>query len=118
MLLEYIHISVFSRYKKFRTSYYSTLTKLLLMDMKDDSEKFHQFMIPFNASFDKLELAVSQGQASFETPYNRELIIYLARDLRGVVFSATMPESYNRLFSWLVNKPKQPGASRVRGFYL
>lgn len=82
------------------------------MDFKDESEKFDHFMKPFKDSFERLELAVSQG--SFESPYNRESIIHLARDLRGVVFAASTPESYTMMFDWLVNKPKHPGASRVR----
>ncbi|XP_055388846.1 exportin-7-like [Condylostylus longicornis] len=99
------------QYGKFRTSYYSTLTRLLLMDSKDDLEKFEAYMKPFRDSFEQLDTAVHQG--ALETPYNRQLIIHLARDLRGVVFAAGSTEAYNLVFDWLVNKPKQPGASRI-----
>lgn len=105
---------LFHRYGKFRTIYYSTLAKLLIMDMKEETSKFDLFMAPFKQSFDKLELAVTQGP--FDTPQNRELVIHLARDLRGVVLAVMSVESYNMLFNWLVNRPKQPGASRVSPF--
>lgn len=84
------------------------------MDLKDGAEKLDQFVKPFEESFMQLEAAANQGKSSFEDSHNRDLVIYLARDLRGVVFASSTSESYNLIFNWLVNKPKQPGASRVR----
>ncbi|KAK6588180.1 nuclear pore RBP16 17 (RAN binding 16 17) [Cryptosporidium xiaoi] len=56
------------------------------------------------------------GDAGYNINQFKVPLIGLARDLRGICLACVGPESYNMLFNWLVNKPKQPGRSRIHLF--
>ncbi|KAL7069261.1 importin-beta N-terminal domain-containing protein [Cryptosporidium serpentis] len=132
------------RYGKYRTSYYFILAKLLFLDLKEEENNhnstisFEQFMQPQVKTFDLLwdEIVLknnlnrisgftgtplssnntSLASAGYHPSQFRQSLIGLARDLRGICLACVGPESYNLLFNWLVNKPKQQGYSRVHLF--
>ncbi|CEM08647.1 unnamed protein product [Vitrella brassicaformis CCMP3155] len=102
-------------YGKYRTMYYHTLGKLLFMEVKDNKEPFEEFMQPLSdvvASMwapPQLPLAPTQLRA----PQCKMPLIGLCRDLRGLCLACMNADPYNLLFSWLVEKPKQPQMSRL-----
>jgi hypothetical protein len=96
-------------YSKLRTSYFSSITNLVLLDSNDN---FLTFLDQFSLKFEQLISCAAIGENAFATRENRQLLITLARDFRGIT-SATVAGSYAILFSWLVNNPKVRGASRV-----
>ncbi|KAH8739237.1 nuclear pore protein RBP16/17, partial [Cryptosporidium ryanae] len=103
------------RYGKHRTSYYFTLSKLLFLEVKEEETSF------------TTELRISDSNSNIQPhtfeefmkpleKYEQQYYWGLARDLRGICLACVGPESYNMLFNWLVNKPKQPGRSRIHLF--
>lgn len=100
------------KYAKFRTSYYASLTNLVLLDTVDN---FGAFLDQFSPRFAQLASAAASGEAVFATAEHRQLLITLARDFAGIT-APTAATSYPILFSWLVNNPKVLGASRFEVF--
>ena len=99
-------------YSKLRTSYFSSITNLVLLN---SNEHFTSFLDQFTPKFDQFISCAAIGETAFATPENRQLIIVLARDFCGIT-SATVAGSYSILFSWLVNNPKIRGGSRFEVF--
>ncbi|KAF8817967.1 importin-beta N-terminal domain-containing protein [Cardiosporidium cionae] len=106
------------RYGKYRTSFYFTLAKLLFMDIRDDKEKFEAFMQPMAILFDQLWQQAQGGKniQGLRSEECRMPIIGLVRDLRGISLACNSFDPYFLLFSWLVNKPKVSGESRIHLF--
>eukprot|EP00920_Eleutheroschizon_duboscqi_P037447 GHVT01089771.1.p1 GENE.GHVT01089771.1~~GHVT01089771.1.p1 ORF type:complete len:993 (-),score=214.78 GHVT01089771.1:221-3199(-) len=105
-------------YGKYRTTFYSTLSKMLFMDIREDAERFGLFMRPFGQLIDELWNASSGGASviSLSAVGCRAPLIGLCRDLRGICSACQTAEHYNMIFSWLVNKPKVPSGSRIHVF--
>ncbi|KAL3126957.1 17 (RAN binding) [Cryptosporidium hominis] len=115
------------RYGRHRTSYYFTLSKLLFLESKEEEPgtqpitTFEDFMKPlekvFTLIWDEIILGNnSSNGGGYNIGQFRVPLMALARDLRGICMACVGPESYNQLFNWLVNRPKQLGQSRIHLF--
>ncbi|CCF72534.1 Exportin-7 [Babesia microti strain RI] len=114
-------------YGRYRSIYYSILSKLLLMELTEDSDdsdkgeecapgaeaKFEIFMEPLRNVIDGIQAKVESNPNALVDSETCQALVGLLRDLRGICKSCASPESYNMLFKWLVNKPKLPGKSRL-----
>jgi exportin-7 len=98
---------------KYRTMYYHSLAKLLFMDIRDSKEQFDEFMQPFSLVLNQLWQMSNANVASLRDPQCQLPIVGLCRDLRGICQACASCETYNLLFDWLVDNPKQPLNSRV-----
>ncbi|KAF7458584.1 importin-beta N-terminal domain-containing protein [Cryptosporidium felis] len=124
---EFAFLSV-PRYGRHRTSYYFTLAKLLFLDAKEEEPgsqpivSFEDFMKPLENVFALIWDEVVLGNGGMGGPAGlnpgqlRVPLMALARDLRGICMACVSSESYNQLFGWLVNRPKQLGQSRIHLF--
>ncbi|KAI0211191.1 Exportin-7 [Lamellibrachia satsuma] len=85
-----------------RTTFYTALGRLLMVELGEDEERFERFMLPLAASFENL----GNTLAHTDTPLYRmdeakRQLIGLARDLRGVTFAFSTKISYMMLFDWI-----------------
>ena len=65
-----------------RSMFYTSLGRLLMVDLGEDEDKFEAFMIPLTTAFESLGQVMATGAYSEEV---RKTVIGLARDLRGLV---------------------------------
>lgn len=79
-----------------RTSFYSTLCKLLFLD--DIGVKFKAFMEPFTRWLRSLK---AQSERAFAEPHVRTALIGMLRDLRGIVCACSNRRTYGLFFDWL-----------------
>ena len=94
-----------------RSTFYTSLGRLLMIDLGEDEEKFEQFMRPICAQFDALskmllsdDLSKYSSQACDEA---KKALIGIARDLRGIALAFNTKGSFMMLFECLypVNTP-------------
>ncbi|KAL3864345.1 hypothetical protein ACJMK2_006036 [Sinanodonta woodiana] len=83
-----------------RTTFYTALGRLMMVDLGEDEDKFEQFMLPLTAAFDNVGTLLSNA-ISAKTEETKRLLIGLARDLRGVIFAFNTRTSYMMLFDWI-----------------
>ncbi|KAK2198310.1 bifunctional Armadillo-like helical/Armadillo-type fold/Exportin 4-7-like [Babesia duncani] len=102
------------QYGKYRTMYYSILTKLLLLDISGD-DNASESILKFEAFMGHHQRIVEQlwNYQYLAAPECKSTIIGLMRDLKGVCKSCVSVEAYQMFFNWIVNAPKQPGKSRI-----
>ncbi|CAH1784527.1 unnamed protein product, partial [Owenia fusiformis] len=85
-----------------RTTFYTALGRLLMVDLGEDEEKFEQFMMPLTTAFDAVGNLISNANSSlFRAEEAKRSLIGLARDLRGVAFAFNTKTSYMMLFDWV-----------------
>ncbi|KFM22754.1 Exportin-7 [Auxenochlorella protothecoides] len=84
-----------------RTTFYSTLARLLFMD--DTPDRFKAFVAPMQQVFDSLATASrSAGSpAALRASVSNETVAGLFRDLRGVAAATSTRRTYGMLFDWL-----------------
>jgi exportin-7 len=94
-----------------RSTFYTSLGRLLMIDFGEDEDKFEQFMRPICAQFDALskmllsdDLNKYSNQACDEA---KKAIIGIARDLRGLTLAFNTKSSFMMLFECLypINTP-------------
>ncbi len=83
---------------RLRTSYYSTLCKLLFSS--ENTVKFRDFMRPFTEQFIWLRDRIGSEQAVSSAEL-RATLIGLLRDLRGVVSACSSRRTYTYFFEWI-----------------
>ncbi|NXD66482.1 RBP17 protein, partial [Eolophus roseicapillus] len=81
-----------------RTMFYTTLTRLLMVDLGEDEDEFENFMLPLTVSF---ESVAQLFNSSFVQEEAKRMLIGLARDLRGIAFALNTKTSYTMLFDWI-----------------
>ena len=82
-----------------RSMFYTSLGKLLMVDLGEDEDKFEAFMIPLTSAFEQLgQVLAGFGYNSEEV---RKTVIGLARDVRGLAFAFNTKTSYMMLFDWI-----------------
>lgn len=85
-----------------RSMFYTSLGRLLMVDLGEDEEKFDAFMIPLTQSFESLgQVLLNSGSGVGFPDEVRKTVIGLARDLRGIVFAFNTKISYMMLFDWI-----------------
>ncbi|XP_043925027.1 ran-binding protein 17 [Protopterus annectens] len=82
-----------------RTTFYTALTRLLMVDLGEDEVEFEQFMLPLTTSFEAVKQLFNNG--NFKQEEVKRLLIGLARDLRGIAFALNTKSGYTMLFDWL-----------------
>jgi len=82
-----------------RSMFYTSLGRLLMVELGEDEEKFEAFMIPLTTAFESLGQVFNSG--NYSTEEVRKTVIGLARDLRGIAFAFNTKTSYMMLFDWI-----------------
>ncbi|XP_055389487.1 ran-binding protein 16 isoform X2 [Condylostylus longicornis] len=83
-----------------RSMFYTSLGRLLIVDLGEDEERFYSFMTPLTNQFESLG-SIMMGNNSFPNEEAKKAIIGLARDLRGLAFSLNSKSPYMMLFDWI-----------------
>ncbi|XP_027281006.1 ran-binding protein 17 isoform X4 [Cricetulus griseus] len=81
-----------------RTTFYTALTRLLMVDLGEDEDEFENFMLPLTVSF---ETVLQIFNNNFKQEEVKRMLIGLARDLRGIAFALNTKTSYTMLFDWM-----------------
>lgn len=101
-----------------RSMFYTSLGRLLMVDLGEDEERFYNFMLPLTSEWafvgsseqhltdppsDQFE---SIGGAIMDTntypsEEAKKALIGLARDLRGLTFSSSKKNAYMMFFDWM-----------------
>lgn len=85
-----------------RTLFYTSLGRLLMVDLGEDEEKFTQFMLPITSAFDSVGRLLAQAESPvFQAEEAKKGLIGLARDLRGLAYAFNTKTSYMMLFDWI-----------------
>merc|ERR1719253_1838008 len=106
----FLHVG--PQYGKYRTMYYHSLAKLLFMDIRDSKTGFDEFMKVHSATLNELWTRAHQPGA-LRAAECKSPLIGLCRDLRGICMACGSCETYNLLFEWLVDNPKDPMNTRI-----
>ncbi|XP_054168577.1 exportin-7-like [Oppia nitens] len=83
-----------------RSTLYTSLGRLLMIDLGEDEEKFLTFMSSLTAQFDSLALLL-KSNSMFNVEEAKKGLIGLARDLRGLAFAFNTKTSFMMLFEWI-----------------
>ncbi|XP_043194431.1 exportin-7-B-like isoform X2 [Amphibalanus amphitrite] len=86
---------------KCRTMFYTSLGRLLMVELGEDDAKFQAFMEPLTAAFDAIGTLMASEANMFQGEETKKALIGLARDLRGLVFAFNTKASYMMLFDWI-----------------
>ena len=92
--------------KNYNTIYYSIVFRIIF------SEKLSVDWSYFNSLFAE----IAQNGIQNRSPQQAKLIVTLARNLKGVSLSATSGDTFNMLFKYLVENPKNPSACKISLF--
>jgi len=85
-----------------RSMFYTSLGRLLMVDLGEDEEKFDAFMAPLTLAFENLgSVLLNSSNANCNSEEVRKTVIGLARDLRGIAFAFNTKTSYMMLFDWI-----------------
>ncbi|CAL8462392.1 g1925 [Coccomyxa elongata] len=82
-----------------RSSFYCTLAKLLFME--DTPAKWKSFVAPLQQVLMGIASAASGGAMAFRHTVQRQTVIGLLRDLRGIAQATSSKRTYSLLFEWL-----------------
>ncbi|XP_076102861.1 exportin-7-like [Mytilus galloprovincialis] len=84
-----------------RTTFYTALGRLLLVDLGEDEDKFDQFMMPLTAAFEAVGNMMSDVNIQLKSEEAKRSLVGLARDLRGLAFAFNTKTSFMMLFDWI-----------------
>ncbi|XP_065827879.1 exportin-7-like isoform X2 [Oscarella lobularis] len=84
-----------------RTTFYTALSRLLMIDLGEEDEKFVAFMTPIAATFQKIGSQLISGEAVYSESELKFLFIGLCCDLRGVVSAIVSRPCYSMFFDWI-----------------
>ncbi|CAD1475136.1 unnamed protein product, partial [Heterotrigona itama] len=85
-----------------RSMFYTSLGRLLMVDLGEDEERFHTFMLPLTNAFESLGQLIGPADPSlFAAEEAKKALIGLARDLRGLAYAFNTKTSYMMLFDWI-----------------
>ncbi|XP_043247969.1 exportin-7 isoform X2 [Colletes gigas] len=85
-----------------RSMFYTSLGRLLMVDLGEDEERFHTFMLPLTAALESLgQLMGAADPSLFAAEEAKKAVIGLARDLRGLAFAFNTVTSYMMFFDWI-----------------
>ncbi|PSN46003.1 Exportin-7 [Blattella germanica] len=97
-----------------RSMFYTSLGRLLMVDLGEDEDRFDSFMLPltevktrdviscFAAAFESIGTMLASAETPvFAAEEAKKALIGLARDLRGLAFAFNTKTSYMMLFDWI-----------------
>lgn len=85
-----------------RSMFYTSLGRLLMVDLGEDEERFQNFMLPLTGTFESLGTMLASAETPlFAAEEAKKALIGLARDLRGLAFAFNTKSSYMMLFDWV-----------------
>lgn len=82
-----------------RTTYYTAIGRILTLDASDDQGRFEEFMIPFGTMFRQVNAEMSSPSQS-NILQIKQVILGLARDLRGLLQTCANKPAYVLFFEW------------------
>ncbi|KTF88508.1 hypothetical protein cypCar_00029762 [Cyprinus carpio] len=82
-----------------RTTFYTALGRLLMVDLGEDEDQFEQFMLPLTAAFEAIAQMFSTN--TFNEQEAKRTLVGLVRDLRGIAFAFNAKTSFMMLFDWM-----------------
>ncbi|MGH0123039.1 UNVERIFIED_CONTAM: hypothetical protein FKN15_067124 [Acipenser sinensis] len=82
-----------------RTTFYTALGRLLMVDLGEDEDQFEQFMLPLTAAFETVAQMFSTN--TFNEQEAKSTLVGLVRDLRGIAFAFNAKTSFMMLFDWI-----------------
>ncbi|KAM4748193.1 exportin-7 [Rhinophrynus dorsalis] len=82
-----------------RTTFYTALGRLLMVDLGEDEEQFSQFMLPLTAAFESMAQIFNSN--NFNEQEAKRSLVGLVRDLRGIAFAFNAKSSFMMLFDWI-----------------
>ncbi|KAJ8260590.1 hypothetical protein COCON_G00163130 [Conger conger] len=82
-----------------RTTFYTALGRLLMVDLGEDEDQFEQFMLPLTAAFEAVAHMFSTN--TFNEQEAKRTLVGLVRDLRGIAFAFNAKTSFMMLFDWI-----------------
>ncbi|XP_076650962.1 ran-binding protein 16 isoform X3 [Halictus rubicundus] len=85
-----------------RSMFYTSLGRLLMVDLGEDEERFHTFMLPLTGALESLgQLMGAADPSLFAAEEAKKALIGLARDLRGLAYAFNTKTSYMMLWDWI-----------------
>lgn len=100
----FLNNSISIEFMRYRTTFYSSLGRLLIESMRNgNEEKFDEFMLPLDASFEQLRQAilVNPSPAIAQNEEAKRAFIGICRDVRGLAKEFAKPQLYSLLFEWI-----------------
>lgn len=91
-------------FMRHRTSFYSSLGRLLIESMRNgNEEKFDEFMLPLDASFEQLRQAIllNPSPSIAQNEEAKRAFIGICRDARGLAKEFVKPHFYFLMFEWI-----------------
>uniref|UniRef100_A0A4W3II03 Exportin 7 n=1 Tax=Callorhinchus milii TaxID=7868 RepID=A0A4W3II03_CALMI len=82
-----------------RTTFYTALGRLLMVDLGEDEDQFEQFMLPLTAAFETV--AQMFNSSTYNEQDAKRTLVGLVRDLRGIAFAFNAKTSFMMLFDWI-----------------
>lgn len=83
-----------------RSMFYTSLGRLLMIELGEDEERFYNFMTPLTNQFESIG-SMMMDSGNFPTEETQKAIIGLARDLRGLAYAFIAKNPYSMLFDWI-----------------
>jgi exportin-7 len=97
----FLGVSVAVTEMRCRSMFYTSLGRLLMVDLGEDEDKFEAFMLPLTQSFESLGQVLANNNSNYNSEEVRKTVIGLSRDLRGIAFAFNTKVSYMMLFDWI-----------------
>ncbi|KAF7236684.1 Exportin-7 [Varanus komodoensis] len=82
-----------------RTTFYTALGRLLMVDLGEDEDQYEQFMLPLTAAFETVAQMFRTN--TFNEQEAKRTLVGLVRDLRGIAFAFNAKTSFMMLFEWI-----------------
>ncbi|KAG8141134.1 hypothetical protein E2320_006805 [Naja naja] len=86
-----------------RTTFYTALGRLLMVDLGEDEDQYEQFMLPLTAAFETVAQMFSTN--TFNEQEAKRTLVGLVRDLRGIAFAFNAKTSFMMLFDYPAYMP-------------
>lgn len=83
-----------------RSMFYTSLGRLLMVDLGEDEERFYNFMLPLTNQFEWIGQAI-MDTSTYPSEEAKKALIGLSRDLRGLTFSSSKKAAYMMFFEWM-----------------
>uniref|UniRef100_A0A0K8S6Q8 Exportin-7/Ran-binding protein 17 TPR repeats domain-containing protein n=3 Tax=Lygus hesperus TaxID=30085 RepID=A0A0K8S6Q8_LYGHE len=85
-----------------RSMFYTSLGRLLMVDLGEDEDRFNSFMLPLTNAFESIGAMLANAETPmFASEEAKKALIGLSRDLRGLAFAFNTKTSYMMLFDWI-----------------